>query len=1164
MPHKEKFVHLHVHSEFSLLDGSGRVEDLVKGAKELGMPALALTDHGNMYATVDFFSKAKSHGVKPILGCELYVAPRTRFDKETKEDRAPNHLTVLAKDERGYKNLLELVSLASIEGFYSRPRVDKELLLKYKEGLVVLSGCPAGEIPRLILAGKLDKAEEAVVFFKSLYGDDFYIEVQDLDLDFQKKLNAVLFKMAKKLKIKTVATNDVHYVKKEDAVVQDTLLCIQTGSYLDQEERLKLETPEFYLKSRSDMEKKFSNHPEALDATLEIAEKCDFKMELGVLHLPRFDVPKGKTPDSYLEELVWEGVKKKYAKRISGKDMLPPEINDRVKYELYTIEKMGYAPYFLIVQDFISFAKSQGIQVGPGRGSAAGSIVSFALGITNVDPLKYGLIFERFLNLERVSMPDIDIDFCFERRGEVIEYVTQKYGKDHVAQIVTFGTMAARGSIRDVGRVQRVPLAEVDKIAKMVPFGPGVTLESALRTTKELKKVYEKDEKVKNLLDMAQRLEGLSRHASVHAAGVVISDLPLTEYVPLQKVDENVIITQYTMKDLEKIGLLKMDFLGLRNLTMIAYAVKILKHTRGIELDMNAIPFDDLKTFSLLRSGETMGIFQLESRGMRGLIKDLQPDNFEEIVALLALYRPGPLESGMVEDYVKRKHKKVPVRYELPELKPILDETYGVILYQEQVMEIASTVAGFSMGQADVLRAAMGKKKVKEMHKQKEFFIEGAVKRKVSRHKATELFNLCAKFAGYGFNKSHSTSYAVISYQTAYLKANYPKEFMAALLTSVMGNTDRVSSYLTECQHMGIKILAPDVNQSFRNFSVEEEGLRFGLTAIKNVGIGAIDSILEARKKDGPFKSLRDMLSRVDTRTCNKKVVESLIKAGAFDSLTKSRAFLLSNYGKTLSKAAAEQKERQNGQVVLFDVLEFGRVEPEQQTVSEETQEEVEEFSPEELLRMEKEMLGFYISSHPLSNLSETLEAQVGCRIADLSEKREGEGVKIGGLLSGCRKITTKRGDLMMVCNIEDLSSLISLVVFPKTYEKVQDMLLNDAVVVIKGRMNRDARTEELNVVVESVEPLAEIEKVRTLHIDVVDVKDKQVLQKLKEILLFFKGEDSVMIYYDGKKIAASSKYHVDINPQMIEQIEKLLGSGAARVEFQHIKKDREAQEVNF
>jgi len=1164
MPHKENFVHLHVHSEFSLLDGSGRVEDLVKGAKELSMPALALTDHGNMYATVDFYTKAKACGIKPILGCELYVAPRTRFDKETKEDRTPNHLTVLAKNDVGYKNLLKLVSISSIEGFYSRPRVDKELLSQHHEGLVVLAGCPAGEIQRLIMAGKLDKAEKAAAFYKELYGEDFYLEVQDLGLDFQKKVNAELFKMAKKLKIRTAATNDVHYVKKEDAVVQDTLLCIQTGSYLDQKERLRLETPEFYLKTRAEMEKCFPDHPEALDATLEIAEKCNFKMELGVLHLPRFDVPKGKTPDSYLEELVWGGVRKKYAKRISGRDMLPPEINDRVKYELYTIEKMGYAPYFLIVQDFINYAKSKDIQVGPGRGSAAGSIVSFALGITNVDPLKYGLLFERFLNLERISMPDIDIDFCFERRGEVIEYVTQKYGKDHVAQIVTFGTMAARGSIRDVGRVQRVPLAEVDKIAKMVPFGPGVTLGSALQTSKELKKIYEKDNKGKDLLDMAQKIEGLSRHASVHAAGVVISDEPLTDYVPLQKIDENVLVTQYQMKDLEKIGLLKMDFLGLRNLTMIAHAVNILKHTKKTELDMNSIPFDDLKTFSLLRSGETMGIFQLESRGMRSLIKNLQPDNFEEIIALLALYRPGPLESGMVEDYVKRKHKKVAVRYDLSELKPILDETYGVILYQEQVMEIASKIGGFSMGQADVLRAAMGKKKVKEMQKQKEFFIEGAVKRKVSRHKATELFNLCAKFAGYGFNKSHSTSYAVISYQTAYLKANYPKEFMAALLTSVMGNTDKVTAYLAECLRMGLKILPPDVNQSFKNFSVEEKGIRFGLTAIKNVGIGAIDSILGSRKKDGPFKSLSDMLQRIDTRACNKKVIESLIKAGAFDSLTKSRASLLSSYEKTLSKASAEQKKKQNGQVVLFDVREFGRVEPEKLEHAEEEPVEVEDFSQEELLKMEKEMLGFYISSHPLQNLGETLDAQVGCRIAEIAEKREGEMVSIGGILSACRKITTRKGDLMMVCNIEDLSATISLVIFPRTYEKVHELLLDDAILVVKGRLNRDMRSDEINVVAETVEPISEVEKVRTLHIDVVDIKDRNVLEKLKDVLLGSKGEDSVMIYYDGKKIAASSKYHVDISPQLIERIEELLGSGSARIEFRHIKKGKKFEEVSF
>src|SRR3989339_478050 len=710
-----QFVHLHVHSEFSLLDGAIKIAELVKKVKELNMPAVALTDHGNMYAAVKFFIECKNNGIKPILGCELYLAPRTRLHKETKEDRSPFHLTLLAKNEEGYKNLVKLVSLASLEGFYNKPRIDKELIEKYYKGLVCLSGCLQGEIGAHLIDNQEEKAIEAMSYYKKLFGEDFYIEIMDMGLADQKAVNPKIVEIAKKLNIKLVATNDAHYLNQKDAFAQDVLLCIGTNSFLDQEKRLRFDNDQFYLKSQEEMAEIFKDIPEALDNTLEVADKCMFELETGKLHLPNFEVRKGETPDTYLEKLVWEGIKKIYGKKIEGmgqeKLMVPPEVNDRVKYEIYTIEKMGYSAYFLIVQDFINFAKNNGIQVGPGRGSAAGSIVSYALGITNIDPLKYGLIFERFLNIERVSMPDIDIDFCFERRQEVIGYVTKKYGADHVSQIITFGTMAARGAIRDVGRVQQIPLPEVDKIAKMVPFGPDVTLDKALEQVKEFKQAYEKDERYKKLIDTARGIEGMVRHASVHAAGVVISKNPLMEHVPIQKLDENSTVTQYTMVDLEKVGLLKMDFLGLRNLTMIAEAVELLKKGRQIELDMNTIPLNDLNTFRLLSASETVGIFQLESSRMRTLIRDLRPTNFEEIVALLALYRPGPLESGMVEDFVKRKHKKIPIKYELPELQPILRETYGVILYQEQVMEIASKIAGYSMGEADELRRAMGKKK---------------------------------------------------------------------------------------------------------------------------------------------------------------------------------------------------------------------------------------------------------------------------------------------------------------------------------------------------------------------------------------------------------------------------------------------------------------------
>ncbi|NQT29142.1 MAG: DNA polymerase III subunit alpha [Candidatus Saganbacteria bacterium] len=1154
MPHRDKFIHLHCHCEFSLLDGAARIPDLVRAAKEKGMHSLALTDHGNMYAAISFYKAAKEAGIKPILGCEMYVAPRTRFDKETKEDRSPHHLTVLAKNLQGYRNLLNLVSLASIEGFYSKPRVDRELLEKYKEGLIVLSGCPKGEVPSFIVAGREDEAKKTASWYKKVFADDYYIEIQDLGLAEYTKFNPRLVALAKELAIPLVATNDVHYIRKEDSYAQDVLLCVQTGSFLDDEKRMRLQTNEFYLKTAEEMKALFPDIPEAIKNSIEIADKCNLEIELGKLHLPHFPVPEGETPDTYLENLVWEGVKRKYG------TLLPPELIDRVKYELYTIEKMGYAPYFLIVQDFINYAKSSDIQVGPGRGSAAGSIVSYTLGITNVDPLKYGLIFERFLNIERISMPDIDVDFCIERRNEVIEYVSKKYGQDHVAQIVTFGTMAARGAIRDVGRVQRVPLAQVDKVAKMVPFAPDMTIEKALSTVKELRLLYEKDEKIKNLLETAKKLEGLSRHASVHAAGVVISKNPLTEHVPLQKIDKNVIVTQYPMGDLEKIGLLKMDFLGLRNLTMIAHAISIIRKVHGVEIDLNAIPFDDLKTYGLLSSGETMGIFQLESRGMRGLIKDLRPSTFEEIIALLALYRPGPLESGMVEDYVKRKLRQIPVKYMLPELQPILRETHGVILYQEQVMEIASKIAGFSMGQADLLRRAMGKKKTKEMQQQKEFFIEGAVKRGVSRHKATELFNLCAKFAGYGFNKSHSTAYGVISYQTAYLKANYPVAFMAALLTSVTGNTDKVTSYMNECRRLKIKILPPDVNESYRNFTVVAEGIRFGLSAVKNVGVAAIDSIINVKKEGGPFKSLADFCERIDSRAVNKKVIESLIKAGAFDSLGSGRAYMLGILSKTMSRAATAQKEKASGQGILFEVQ---SAEHRTQT-GDGNETEIEEFPPEQLLRMEKELLGLYISSHPLEYVKDSLEGQTNNKIADVPDMREGEIVKIGGLLSECRRITTKKGDMMMVATIEDMSGNIGLVVFPRTYAKCSALLNNDEVIVVRGKVNRDIRSDDYNIVAESIEPMEELEKVRSLHIELVGIKENGILSRLKETLLFFKGKDPVVIRMEGKRVALGKSFHVDINPELVATLEGLLGSGAVNIEFRAVKKERELKEVNF
>lgn len=1156
---KNSFVHLHNHSEYSLLDGASRIPKMIKKAKELGMHALALTDHGSMYGAVSFYTYAQSHGIKPIIGCEVYVAPRSRFDKETKEDRSPYHLVLLAKDLEGYRNLMKLVSAASLEGFYAKPRIDKEILRKYHKDLIALSACQSGEIALALSKGKFDEAKKAAGEYKDIFGKDFYLEIMDQGLSGQKELNEALLKLHKETMIPLVATNDTHYVRKEDAKAQDVLLCIQTGRFLDETDRLKFAGEEFYIKSPAEMKSVFSDLPKALATTLEIAEECNLKLELGKVHLPEFPVPKDETPNSYLEKLTWEGVKKHYGVSDKAHTLVPPEVTDRIRYELSIIEKMNYAPYFLIVQDFINFAKSKGIQVGPGRGSAAGSIVSYALGITNVDPLKYGLLFERFLNPERITMPDIDIDFCFERRDEVIKYVSEKYGEDHVAQIVTFGTMGARAAIRDVGRVQRMPLADVDRIAKMVPFAPDMTIDKALKIQKNLKDLYDKDEKVKSLLDTARSLEGLARHASVHAAGVVISEKALTEYVPLQRISETQIATQYPMGDLEKIGLLKMDFLGLRNLTMIAHAIDIIKHIHDQEVDINNIPIDDVKTYNLLSAGETIGVFQLESRGMRGLIKELKPRAFEEVVALLALYRPGPLESGMVADFIKRKHKQIDVRYELPQLEPILKETHGVILYQEQVMEIASKIAGFTLGQADVLRSAMGKKKTKEMAEQKEHFLEGSVKRGVSHHKATVLYNLCSKFAGYGFNKSHSTSYAVISYQTAYLKANYPLEFMAALLTSVTGDTDKVSGYIAECQRMGTKILPPDVAESYRDFTVVKDGIRFGLIAVKNVGEAAVQSIINSRKEDKKFLSLLDFSKRVDLHCTNKRVIESLIKAGAFDSFGKSRAHLLNILGNTLKKASEEEEGRKSGQTALFEI----KSEVAHPSEEVEKKEEMEEFSPEQLLRMEKNMLGLYISGHPLTHLRDILETQTNVKIADLSERREGDPVIIGGLLSGCRKFTTRRGDLMMVAGIEDLTGSIGIVVFPRAYEKCSSFLINDSVVIIKGRLNRDSRTDEYNVIAEIVEPLESFKRGRILHIHMDDIENLDLLNTLKELLLLHPGEEPVFLHMDGRTVAIGREYFVNIEPELVTQIENIVGQGSVKVELGVIGKE-EVEKVNF
>lgn len=1059
-----KFVHLHTHSEFSLLDGASRIKDLISKAKELGMPAMALTDHGVMYGIIHFYQEAIKQGIKPVIGCEVYVSPGSRFDK-TKSDESYTHLVLLAENEQGYRNLMKLVMLSFFDGFYYKPRIDKEILEQYKEGLIATSACLAGQVARHLMQDNYELAKEEALYFSKVFGEgNFYLEVQDHGIPEQKKVNEGMFRLSEETGIPVVATNDIHYTNKEDAPAHDVLLCIQTGSTLADTTRMKFDTDQFYLKSGEEMAELFPDRPDVLENAVKIAERCNVEINFGEYLLPNYEIPEGHTLDSYFEELCREGFAKRYPNPTQ-------EHKDRLEYEIDMIKQMGFPGYFLVVQDFVKYAKSRGIKVGPGRGSAAGSIVAYALEITNIDPIEYDLLFERFLNPERVSMPDIDIDFCFERRPEVIDYVTQKYGEDRVAQIITFGTMAARAAIRDAGRVFDIPYGRVDKIAKMIPegFNEGRpwTIDAALQHVPELRDAYESDDEVtKPILDMAKNLEGLVRQDSIHAAGVVISDQELTNRTPVQKKGEAEIVTQYDMGAIQKIGLLKMDFLGLRTLTVIDNAIKNIQINHGIDIDIDDLPFDDKKTYEMLQRGESIGVFQLESSGMRALLRDLQPTVFSDIIALLALYRPGPLGSGMVKDFVERKHGKKPISYLHDMLADVLKETYGVIVYQEQVMRIASTMAGYSMGEADILRKAMAKKEPEALAKQKDKFVSGSVENGVSAEVAGKIFDLIVHFAGYGFNKSHSTAYAFISYQTAWLKANYPVEFMAALLTSIMGNKDKIAQYINECRRIKIEILPPDVNESFRDFTIVGKSIRFGLSAVRNVGEGAIEGIIREREQNGPFKSIYDFCRRVDMSILNKRTIESLIKGGAFDSCKVSRRQLLLTYDKAVEMGIRNQKDKAAGQFTIFDVGDGGGSgDPEQ--VEDPKDERVPEFEKHELLAYEKEMLGLYVSDHPLMGLEEALINQTEFSTTELKEQKDGTIGWIGGIITKITKINTKKGDIMLFLNVEDLDSSVEVVVFPGTVEKYKDLLVEDKVVVIKGKL--DVKEDEVKVLAQEV-----------------------------------------------------------------------------------------------
>ncbi len=1062
------FVHLHLHTQYSLLDGAIKLSDLFPRAKDLGYDAVAITDHGNMFGAVKFYQQAVASGVKPIIGCEMYVAPGSRFEKRSQKRGADAsyHLVLLAKNEAGYRNLIKLVSIGYLEGFYYKPRIDKEVLSAHSEGLIALSACVKGEIPQLVLSGRMDEAKRALHSYLDIFGrENFYIELMRHGLEDEEKANEGLLSLARSEGVRVVATNDCHYLFPEDAEAHDILLCVQTGKRVSDTNRMRMETDQLYFKSPQEMKDLFSDIPEAIENTLRVAEECNFQFSFGEFLLPYYRVPEGYTLESYLRKLAFEGLERRREAGELSPDIPFEEYSGRLEYELSVIERMGFAGYFLIVWDFVNYAKENGIPVGPGRGSAAGSLVSFALGITDIDPLRWGLLFERFLNPERVSMPDIDIDFCKERRDRVIEYVREKYGDKNVAKILAVGTLAARAVVRDVGRALGFSPSEVDRIAKLFPQAPDITVEDAIAIEPRIKQEMEKNPKVRRLVEVAKKLEGLCRHASTHAAGVVIAPKELTEYIPLYRNErDNEITTQYDKDDLEALGLLKMDMLGLRTLTVIDTALKLIEVYRGERVDIRHLPLDDEMTYGLLRSGRTLGVFQLESSGMRELLRRLKPTRFEDLIALVALYRPGPLGSGMVDEFIDRKHGRKPIEYELPQLEPILAETYGVILYQEQVMKIASEVAGFTMGEADKLRKAMGKKKADIMAQMREKFITGAVERGVDRAKAEELFDKMAEFAKYGFNKSHSAAYAMVAYQTAYLKAHYPVEFMAALISSEINNTEKIYLYLKECREMGIEVLPPDVNESHVIFKVDGNSLRFGLAAIKGVGEAAAEAIVAARG-DTPFASLYDFCKRVVGHKVNRKVVEALIKAGAFDALGERNALLYS-----LDKVmdAASRGARGGGvQPSLFD---FSEVEAEPEV-------ELEDAPPatvQERLSMEKEALGFYLSGHPLDAVEGLLKRYPVTPISQLEEKEDGEEVVLAGMVVSCKEITTRNGDRMAFVGFEDRDARTEVVVFPDVYSDAQLVLAADEPILVRGTVSTDAGNEAKKVIALEVARLEE------------------------------------------------------------------------------------------
>ena len=1168
------FVHLHVHSEYSLLDGACRISRLPSVAKKLGQKALAITDHGVMYGVIDFYRACKKEGIKPIIGCEVYVAPRTRFDKTFEFDKEYYHMVLLCKNYKGYENLIKMVSKGFTEGFYNKPRIDNSLLEQYHEGLICLSGCLAGQIPQKLLKNDYMGAKETALYYKNIFGEDFYLEIQDHGILEQKQTNPHIIRLSKELDIPLVVTNDCHYIEKEDSETHRILLCIQTNHTINDEDKMEFQTNEFYLKSEEEMRSLFKDLPQAYENTQKIADKCNVEFEFGVRKLPHFDVPNNEDHYEFFKRNCYNGLYKHYGNNPSK------ELIDRLEYELSTISRMGFVDYYLIVNDFVQYAKSQGIPVGPGRGSGAGSLCAYCIGITDVDPIKYNLLFERFLNPERVSMPDFDIDFCKERRGEVIDYVVRKYGYDHVAQIIAFGTMAARGAIRDVGRALAIPYASVDRIAKLVPFDIGITIKKAMGLSSELKSAYNNDPQVKTLLDIAMALEGMPRHATMHAAGVVITEQPVSNYVPLSKNDDNT-VTQFTMTTLEELGLLKMDFLGLRNLTVIDDAVKLIKEKEP-DFNIDNISYEDKAVFEMMSQGNSEGVFQFESQGMKNVLTQLKPESLEDMIAVISLYRPGPMDS--IPTYIENRHNPAKVKYKHPLLKNILDVTYGCIVYQEQVMQIFRTLAGYSLGRADIVRRAMSKKKHDVMEKERQIFIEGltddngnilvegCLRRGVDRKTAMSIYDEMESFASYAFNKSHATAYAMISYQTAWLKCHYPREYMASLLTSVLDNQNKLAGYISECSRLGIKVLPPHINESYYGFTVAGNDIRFGLLAIKNLGRQFIDFIIYERKQSCNFKSLNDFCERMYDKTMNSRALESLIKCGAIDNLGANRRQMLAVSKMILDSIQFESRKNVKGQISLFDTDEDTKAS------GEIAMPDLPEFSVSERLFMENEVAGMYLSGHPLNEYDEYAKIARTDRIGSIismesdSSYKDGQTVRVLAIVSKVKTQVTKNNKMMAFVNVEDQYGMAEMLVFPNVFDEYglyfREGNIIDVVATVNIREDEDPKIicNKVKLVTKDTkpEPLKTYadyrnnreqvkaptanrpvnpQKPKTLYIRIDNLESKS-FKKAKRLLEIFEGRTPVVFYLTdtNKKLQAPQNLWVDLNSVLVNELKKQLG----------------------